>query len=56
VSSEPWRDAEKHRPTSVEALSAEVRRLSYTGLSELDIASALRLHVDFVRAALRGVA
>ncbi len=36
--------AQQHRPTSMEALAAEVRRLHRDGLSVRDIAVALQLN------------
>ena len=50
------RRAELHKPNDPAALAAEARRMANQGLSDRDVAAALRLPVDFVQAALRGAA
>lgn len=49
-----WRQmmANLHRPTEPERIAAEIRRLRATGLTEYDIAAALRIGVAAVRQAL----
>lgn len=48
--------AQRHRPTDPAELAAEVRRLNRSGLSPLDIATALRLDLAAVRNVLAGAA
>ena len=47
------RRAEQHRPSCADSLGIEARRLAHQGLTHGDIAAALKLHPDFVAAALR---
>lgn len=41
--------AQMHKPKTAEAMCHEVRRLATTGLTPVDIATALRLNVAAVR-------
>jgi hypothetical protein len=44
-----WRDlAERYRPTDVDALAAEIRRLHASGLKARDLSTALRLPLNEV--------
>jgi hypothetical protein len=47
------RRAMQHRPTDPEQLAREIRRLHRTGLSPIDVATALRADLAMVREVLR---
>lgn len=44
--------AQQHRPSDPAQLAVEIRRLHHSGLSRRDIATALRLNLEFVVNAL----
>ncbi len=46
--------AQLHRPSDLASLAAEVRRLADTGLTDVDVATALRLPLEQVRSWLAG--
>lgn len=46
--------ANEHRPTDIDKLRCEIRRLSGEGLTERDIADALRMHLHDVINILAG--